>query len=236
MSFRITVGYNTYPTRKFQKRDELDAAVDLTGYVISISVKPFLSNEDGKLPDARSWIQSYAAELVAATTGRYQFVFGAQHTCLPPGIWPAEIRFWKPPDAPDSAPTDALAGAGAGNVDNGLHSYAFSFVSPYGESGLSPVSDGVTVTDKTTNGQVMVSGLIPGPTGTTARKVYRTIAGDTGDYLYVGTVADNVTGSYQDNVADASLGAAGAAAADATATPEERQVGEFEVTEDVDIV
>ena len=26
----------------------------------------------------------------------------------------------------------------------------------------------------------MVSGLIPGPTGTTARKVYRTIAGDTG--------------------------------------------------------
>ena len=236
MSFRITVGYNTKPTRKFQKRDALGSAVDLTGYVISITVKPFLSNEDGKLPDARAWIQSYAAELIEETLGRYQFVFGAQHTALPPGIWPAEIRFWAPPDAPETAPTDGLAGAGAGNVDNGLHSYKYTYVSPYGESDGSPVSDGVTVADKTVNGKVALTAVAVGPTGTTARKIYRTVAGDTGDYLLVATISDNSTTTYEDNVADASLGAALAAAADATATPEEREVGEFEVTEDVDIV
>lgn len=45
-----------------------------------------------------------------------------------------------------------------------------------------------------------------GPTGTTARNVYRTEAGDT-QLKLVDTIADNVTTPFTDDVADASLGA-----------------------------
>lgn len=109
-----------------------------------------------------------------------------------------------------SAPVDALAGTGAGNVDNGVHYYKITFVSQAGETGPGAASDGVTVADKTVNGKVALSSIALGPTGTTARKIYRTIAADpvTGTYKLVATISDNTTTIYEDNVADASLGAA----------------------------
>jgi hypothetical protein len=55
-------------------------------------------------------------------------------------------------------------------------------------------------------GQVSLSAIPTGPTGTTARKLYRTIAGGT-VYKYLDTVEGNVTTTYADNNADSSLGA-----------------------------
>lgn len=232
MSFRLTVGYNSRPTRKFEKLDEYGDPVNLTGYIIKLIVKPYRGNDDGMLPDSRAWL-NFAGTLISATAGTYKFDLTPAETCLPAGIWPAEIRFWNPPTAPSVACGDALAGAGAGNVDNGLHTYKYTYVSAYGESNGSPVSDGVTVADKTIDGKVALTGVAVGPAGTTARKIYRTVAGGAGDFKLVATISDNVTTTYQDNVADASLGAV-IPTSDTSAPPVDRDVGEYEVTEAVD--
>lgn len=110
--------------------------------------------------------------------------------------------------APLTACVAALAGAGAGNVENGNHSWKYTYVhSGGGESAPAATSNVLNVVDKTTNGQVSLTGITVGPTGTTARKVYRTVTGDAGNYKLVGTISDNVTTVMTDNVADASLGA-----------------------------
>jgi hypothetical protein len=113
--------------------------------------------------------------------------------------------------------SDALAGGGAGNVENGVHSYKVTFVTAQGETEAGTVSDGVTVVDKTVNGKVALTAI---PTATyviksttavipavTSRKIYRTTAGGS-TYLLLATLSDNTTTTYTDNIADASLGAA----------------------------
>lgn len=106
--------------------------------------------------------------------------------------------------APQS-PVVALAGAGAGNVENGAHRYAVSFVTAIGES-LPSEYVIVTVVDKTADGKVALSSIPLGPTGTTARKVYRTVAAGSALKLLT-TLSDNTTTTYTDNTADASLSA-----------------------------
>lgn len=110
------------------------------------------------------------------------------------------------PSAPAVA---ALAGAGAGNVTNGTHSWKYTNVGPsgVGESAPSSISNQVDVTNNAVDGKVNLTSIVAGPAGTTARKIYRTVSGDTGDYKLVGTISDNVTTTFQDNVADGSLGA-----------------------------
>jgi hypothetical protein len=99
----------------------------------------------------------------------------------------------------------ALAGAGAGNVENGAHRYAVSFVTAIGES-LPSEYVIVTVADKTVDGKVALSSIPLGLTGTTARKIYRTAAAGTALKLLT-TLSDNTTTTYTDNTADASLSA-----------------------------
>lgn len=105
------------------------------------------------------------------------------------------------------APVAALAGLGAGNVDDGLHNYRVVHVRPLGDTQAGTLA-ALTVVDKTTNGQVSLTGIAAGPAGTTARKVYRTKVGDPLAYFLLTTIADNVTTIFADNVADAGLGAA----------------------------
>lgn len=101
-------------------------------------------------------------------------------------------------------PTVALAGA-AGNVDDGVHRYRLTFVTADGETEGGLISDALTVSDKTSDGQVTVT--IPvGGTNVTSRKIYRTEAGGS-SYKLLATVADNSTTSYTDNTADSGLGA-----------------------------
>lgn len=115
------------------------------------------------------------------------------------------------------APTAALAGAGAGNVDNGIHRYLITFVTADGETDAGSVSGPVTVADKTVNGKVQLTGIQIGGANVTSRKIYRTTAGGT-DYLLLATIADNTTTTYLDNIADSSLGA-GAPTSNTTVDP-----------------
>jgi hypothetical protein len=61
-------------------------------------------------------------------------------------------------------------------------------------------------TNTTVCNQVSLSAIPVGPTGVTARKVYRTAAGGA-QLKLIATIADNTTTTYLDAVADASLGA-----------------------------
>lgn len=102
--------------------------------------------------------------------------------------------------------TVALAGSGAGNVDNGAHRYRVTFVTASGETQGGEISSAITVADKTSNGKVSLSGIPLGGSLVTARKIYRTAAGGS-TYLLLATIADNTTTTYTDNTADSSLGA-----------------------------
>lgn len=106
-----------------------------------------------------------------------------------------------------TACTGALAGAGAGNVDDGTHSYKITFVNAHGETEGGTTSNVVTVADKSTDGKVALTSIPTGPAGVTSRKIYRTVAGDAGNHKLVDTIADNTTTAYTDNTADGSLGA-----------------------------
>lgn len=104
-----------------------------------------------------------------------------------------------------TAITVALAGAGAGNVDNGAHRYLATFVTADGETDAGTISSAVTVADKTVNGKVALSAIPIGGSAVTARNLYRTTAGGT-TYLLLHQLADNTTTSYTDNIADSALG------------------------------
>ena len=117
------------------------------------------------------------------------------------------------------AVTAALAGTpAAGNVDDGAHRYLATFVTADGETEAGVVSDAVTVSDKTTNGQVELTAIPLGGSLVTSRKIYRTAAGGS-TYLLLATIADNTTTTYTDNIADSGLGA-GAPSTNATADPQ----------------
>lgn len=60
-------------------------------------------------------------------------------------------------------------------------------------------------TNTTVKGQVAVTGIAIGPTGTTGRKVYRTAAGGS-VYKLLATIGNNTTTAYNDSTADGSLG------------------------------
>lgn len=102
--------------------------------------------------------------------------------------------------------TCALAGSGAGNVENGAHRYVVTFVTASGETQAGDISAAVTVADKTVNGKVALSAIPIGGSLVTSRKIYRTVAAGS-VYLLLTTLADNTTTTYTDNTADASLGA-----------------------------
>jgi N-acetylneuraminic acid mutarotase len=115
-----------------------------------------------------------------------------------------------------TAPTAPTVGAPAagGSVDLGLHSYKVTFVTANGETTGGTTSSQVNVTTGGTQ-TVPLSAIPVGPTGTTNKRIYRTVAGDTGSYLLVTTIS-NATTVFNDNVADASLGAAAPASNTAT--------------------
>lgn len=93
----------------------------------------------------------------------------------------------------------------AGNVDVGLHSWKTTFVHANGGETLpSLVSNVLNVT--TSAKQVDLTNIPLGPSGTVSRKVYRRIAGDTGNWKLVGTIANNSATTFTDNIADANLG------------------------------
>lgn len=101
------------------------------------------------------------------------------------------------------APGAAAAAAGAAGSPNGAYRYQITFVNAAGET-----TGGVEFTFTASSTHVSLSSVPLGPSGTTSRKVYRTAAaGASGTEKLVGTIADNTTTTFDDNVADGSLGA-----------------------------
>lgn len=116
------------------------------------------------------------------------------------------------PPAFGATVTAALAGAGAGSVDNGAHSYKVVANRGTGRTLPSPASSPVTVVDKTTNGKVTVSRVGALATGDTW-DVYRTAAGadpaiPANFKLVNASPIAAATTTYSDDIADAALGAA----------------------------
>jgi hypothetical protein len=75
----------------------------------------------------------------------------------------------------------------------GIYDYVVTFVIAGTETTVSPISNAVTLTAEQMQVQIPL-----GPTGTTARKVYRRLNG-AGSFLLVATVADNTTLVVTDN-------------------------------------
>lgn len=113
-------------------------------------------------------------------------------------------------DTAELAPTLQVGATvtGSGNVEAGTHQWFYSnFNSTTGlESALILVSKSRSLT-LVSNSSVDLSNIAAGPSGTTARRIYRTkadVAGQGLKYL-VGTISDNTTTTFTDNVSDASL-------------------------------
>jgi hypothetical protein len=102
------------------------------------------------------------------------------------------------------APGAASAAAGAAGSPNGAYRYQVTFVNAAGET-----TGGAEFTFTASSTHVTLSSVPLGPSGTTSRKIYRTAAaGASGTEKLVGTIADNTTTTFDDNIADGSLGAA----------------------------
>lgn len=109
------------------------------------------------------------------------------------------------PAAGPVAPTGALTATQgiAGNVNNGTHSYVVTFVDGAGaESSAGPFSNIVSLAG---NRQVQLTAIPTGPAGTSARRIYRTKAGNNGDPQFLSALNDNTTTATTDNTADGGL-------------------------------
>jgi hypothetical protein len=102
------------------------------------------------------------------------------------------------PDAPVAVYNASVSGS----LDAGTHSYVVTFEINGSETKASAPSNVITALDSAHSADV----AIPlGPTGTTARKVYRTKVGDTQPYELAVTVSNNTVVTTNDGVDDASL-------------------------------
>lgn len=107
---------------------------------------------------------------------------------------------------PPASPAITATAASGGAITTGLHSWYCTFVGStgVGESAAGAHSNQLNIGSG--NQTVNLTTIPLGPAGTTARNIYRTVAGDTGSPKLVGTISDNVTTIFTDNIADGSLG------------------------------
>lgn len=101
----------------------------------------------------------------------------------------------------------SAAAGGAGNVNAGTHSYRVTFVGPSSvEYNAGTASAQVTAAGG--GSSINLTAIPIGGSTVVSRKIYRTVAGDTGNYLLQQTVANNTATTATDNTADSGLGAA----------------------------
>ena len=107
-----------------------------------------------------------------------------------------------------AAPTTAMSAALASGttLGVGLYCYQYTWVSADGGETIGSPNNNITTT--TNNQKVNLSSITVGPTGTVARKIYRTKVGCSGGakLFLVTTINDNTTTTFADTVADGSLG------------------------------
>lgn len=104
--------------------------------------------------------------------------------------------------APDSTMTAATAPTGT--ALSGVYSYKVTYVnSNLVESDVSPVSNTITVASQDV--RLTSIPVAPASFGVNSRRLYRTEDGGS-SYLRLATISDNTTTTYDDGIADASLG------------------------------
>lgn len=192
-----------------------------SGYVLVDDVRfqsfrnPQWGNEDGTYGNQWILIVSEAA----GSTGQANFTIGDSFTITDTEIGAEYQRKFHlaygatmpcAPPAPGTGLAAALAGAGAGNLSNGVYKYWITKVrkiseSDFNESGISAFAT-VTVVDHTTNGKVSVSGY---PTDTDpgiyGYNVYRSqVGGSSGTFVFQVLYAAIGT-PVVDNASDASI-------------------------------
>jgi len=91
-----------------------------------------------------------------------------------------------------------------GSVNTGTHDWVYTFVYANGNESIKSLPSN-TITIGATDKTVPIT-ISTGNDQVIARKIYRRIAGMTGNYLLVTTINDNTTTVFNDTVADASLG------------------------------
>ena len=104
-----------------------------------------------------------------------------------------------------AAPSAAMTGSAVsgGSMGVGVYKYTYTFVTTDGESVESPV---FSLTTTSSNKTGSLATIATGPTGTTARNLYRTVVGGT-QRKFLHQIADNTTTGYTDSAADGTLGA-----------------------------
>lgn len=114
-------------------------------------------------------------------------------------------------------PTALTATQGSAGNLTGAYLYKVTYVATDGsESEAGTASSSVTVTAK----QMSLTAIPTGNSHVASRKIYRTVGGGS-VYKLVGTISDNTTTTYTDNVADASLGATAPTTSSLQRIPEE---------------
>ncbi|MFA5037766.1 MAG: hypothetical protein WC479_11400 [Candidatus Izemoplasmatales bacterium] len=108
----------------------------------------------------------------------------------------------------ERTPGACVAGtpSAGGSVTDGTHSYKVTFVTAEGES--TPSAKSNVITCGAGNNTVALTGIAIGGARVTARKIYRTDAGDAGDWKLVATIANNTDTTASDTAADAGGAAA----------------------------
>lgn len=110
-------------------------------------------------------------------------------------------------DRPTVPLTATLAGV-PGDLDNGTYRYRVSYYTAIGETMLSSGIVSITVTDKTTNGQVNLTNIaVSANSDVVGRRIYRTKVGSTSGYYLLTDIADNTTTTFTDNTADSTFAA-----------------------------
>lgn len=106
-------------------------------------------------------------------------------------------------DPPATYPSGALQAGG--NLGHGSYYYAITFVTALGETTAGPWVRYDTDSRRT----LQLSAIPSGPTGTTARRIYRSAVNKPPDVQalkFLATIADNTTSTYTDSAADSTLG------------------------------
>jgi hypothetical protein len=105
-----------------------------------------------------------------------------------------------------AVPGAATVATGAAGSLTGTYTYAVTFTTALGETGLGTASGSVSPSSQQVSITNIPLGNTSTPDGVTGRKIYRTKAGGT-TYFLLTTIADNTTTTYTDNTVDGSLGA-----------------------------
>lgn len=154
----------------------------------------------------------------AAVTSVAFYAWGANidDVVIGTGDWSGDIRFdalipngdtathsWKPTGISlQASPAAPTVGLSAGPGITGDYHYKVTLVDTDGET-LGGTSSALV---QPSNQVVALTAIPTGLEGTTARKIYRTAAGGS-VYKLVATISDNTTTTYNDSLADGSLGA-----------------------------